>query len=246
MISNLPGKALRTLVDIARLAERFNNCSQSEPGKIDMKRRKPGILAWEFVTRSCLTVKLTRHRKRFIKDDYYVQHARPSLENIIRCFQGKHGDCRQRSMVCEAHLPSYTTQSLPYGQHIKLSTEDIDKIKTVLRKYLSTDCLKEMVKLSNTNQCESIHSQLFRWAPKHTAWSRNFTGLCHSVVHSASLGTGKSILKTAELLKIPVSRSDPFFQHMIKVDSVSKFHGRRQATVRYKSLWHPSRKGKVN
>ena len=57
MISNLPGKALRTLVDIARLAERFNNRSQSEPGKIDMKRRKPGILAWEFVTRSCLTVK---------------------------------------------------------------------------------------------------------------------------------------------------------------------------------------------
>ena len=196
--------------------------------------------------RARVRLELTRHRKRFIKDDYYVQHARLSLENIIRCFQGKHGDCRQRSMVCEAHLPSYTTQSLPYGQHIKLSTEDIDKIKTVLRKYLSTDCLKEMVKLSNTNQCESIHSQLFRWAPKHTAWSRNFTGLCHSVVHSASLGTGKSILKTAELLKIPVSRSDPFFQHMIKVDSVSIFHGRRQATVRYKSLRHLRRKGKVN
>ena len=65
--------------------------------------------------------------------------------------------------MCEAHLPCYTTQSLPYGQHNQLSTDDIDKIKTVLRKYLSTDSLQEMVKLYNTNQCESIRSQLFRW-----------------------------------------------------------------------------------
>ena len=35
MISSLPGKALRTLVDIARLAE---------PGKVDIQRRAPGIL----------------------------------------------------------------------------------------------------------------------------------------------------------------------------------------------------------
>ena len=34
-ILSLPGKALRTLVDIARLAE---------PGKLDIKRREPGIL----------------------------------------------------------------------------------------------------------------------------------------------------------------------------------------------------------
>ena len=35
MISNLPGKASRMLVDIARLAE---------PGKLDIKRYEPGIL----------------------------------------------------------------------------------------------------------------------------------------------------------------------------------------------------------
>ena len=32
------------LVDIARLAERFNMHSQSEPGKLDSKRREPGFL----------------------------------------------------------------------------------------------------------------------------------------------------------------------------------------------------------
>ena len=31
-------------VDIARLAERFNMRSQSEPGKFDIKRHEPGIL----------------------------------------------------------------------------------------------------------------------------------------------------------------------------------------------------------
>ena len=44
LISSLPGKALRTLVDIARLAERFNKRFKAEPGKLDIKRREPGIL----------------------------------------------------------------------------------------------------------------------------------------------------------------------------------------------------------
>ena len=44
MISSLPGKASRMLVDITRLAERFNMRSRREPGKLDIKRPKPGIL----------------------------------------------------------------------------------------------------------------------------------------------------------------------------------------------------------
>ena len=39
LISSLPCKALRTLVDIMRLAEQFNM-----PGKLDIKRCEPGIL----------------------------------------------------------------------------------------------------------------------------------------------------------------------------------------------------------
>ena len=37
LISSLPGKALKTLVDIARLAERFNMRFQSEPGNLISK-----------------------------------------------------------------------------------------------------------------------------------------------------------------------------------------------------------------
>ena len=43
-ISSLPGKAFRTLVDIARLAKRFNMRSQSGAGKLDIEIREPGIL----------------------------------------------------------------------------------------------------------------------------------------------------------------------------------------------------------
>ena len=44
LISSLPGKALRTRVDIARLAERFTCVLKAEPGKLDIKRHEPGIL----------------------------------------------------------------------------------------------------------------------------------------------------------------------------------------------------------
>ena len=46
-MSSVPGKALRMLANIARLAEQFNMRAQkkkTEPGKLDIKRRKPGIL----------------------------------------------------------------------------------------------------------------------------------------------------------------------------------------------------------
>ena len=38
LISSLPGKALRTLIDIAR------HVLKAEPGELDIKRREPGIL----------------------------------------------------------------------------------------------------------------------------------------------------------------------------------------------------------
>lgn len=199
---------------------------------------------------SCLRARvgleLTRYRKRFIQEQQYVKHARICITNILNCFQGKHTECRKKSMVCEAHLSTYNTKFLPYGKHIMLSATDIDKIDRVLSKYLSPECLKDMARLKNTNQCESIHSQLFRCAPKHTVWSRNFTGLCHSVAHSASLGTGTSLLKTVQVLGLPVSREDPFYLHMSKVDSATRFHGRRQASLKYKTFRYLRRKQKNN
>ena len=44
MISCLPGKALRTLVDITRVADDSTCVLKAAPGKLDIKRREPGIL----------------------------------------------------------------------------------------------------------------------------------------------------------------------------------------------------------
>ena len=56
MISSLPGKALRTLVDIARLAKpRDSTCLlKAEPDKLDIKRHEPGILLHQFT--HCFTL----------------------------------------------------------------------------------------------------------------------------------------------------------------------------------------------
>ena len=44
LISSLPDKALRTHVDIAWLASDSTCVFKAEPGKLDIKRREPGIL----------------------------------------------------------------------------------------------------------------------------------------------------------------------------------------------------------
>ena len=48
LISSLPGKALRMLVDITRLAERSTCVLKAQPGKLVIKRRKPGVLFISF------------------------------------------------------------------------------------------------------------------------------------------------------------------------------------------------------
>ena len=45
MISILPGNALRTLVDIEGLPSDSTCVLKAEPGKLDIKRGKPGILS---------------------------------------------------------------------------------------------------------------------------------------------------------------------------------------------------------
>ena len=52
MISILPGKALRMLVDIARRAERSTCFLKVETGKLDIERRESGILVISLPTDS--------------------------------------------------------------------------------------------------------------------------------------------------------------------------------------------------
>ena len=197
--------------------------------------------------RARVRLELYRYRKRFVQDEAYIRHAKLTMENIMKCFQGQHEQCRETSMVCDAHVPGSTqSKTLPYGKNVTLSLTDLDNINTVLQKYISPECLKEMARLSTTNQCESLHSRLFRYAPKNTVWSRHFRGLCHSATHSASLGPADSLLKTVQYLGLPVSKSDPFYQYIAWTDKQSKYHMRRRATQKYKGLRFMRRKHRSN
>ena len=44
LVSSLPGKALRALVNIARLASDSTCVLKAESGKLNIKRREPGTL----------------------------------------------------------------------------------------------------------------------------------------------------------------------------------------------------------
>ena len=84
MNSSLPGKALRTLVDIARLAERSTSVLKAEPGKVDNKRRDPGIL---FISLPiCFNLKLAIMAYFFI-----FELIQRHYSDVIRKVQRHHG-----------------------------------------------------------------------------------------------------------------------------------------------------------
>ncbi len=152
----------------------------------------------------------------------------------------------QFSMVCKAHLQSYSTSYLPYERHLTLSREDIAKIHCTIQKYLSMECLKKISKLSATNRTESMHNRVFTYALKHNNWSRNWQALCHSAVHSASLGTGRSILKIAKSIGIKVQQHSPFCKSMMKLDRQNQYFRQRQMSLRCKAARYHLRKCRAN
>ena len=75
-----------------------------------------------------IRLELSRYRKSNRDDAQYTKKAKACMENMLNCFQGNHSSCRMKSLVCERHLKSYTPKHLPYGKHIQLSAEDIDRL----------------------------------------------------------------------------------------------------------------------
>lgn len=147
-------------------------------------------------------------------------------------------------MVCTAHLESYNTNFLPYAKHIELNQTDSIQLYAVLQNDFSLQNLEKVSRLSTTNRSESLHHRVFTYAPKCTIWSRNFTGLCHSAVHSRTLGTGRSSLAIASLVGIKYKVTDPICKEMLKLDSNFTYHSQRKRSKQYKISRHLARKRK--
>lgn len=184
---------------------KLTSCPKAYDKKLYCQKLASCIRAW-------IRLELVRQRSQCTNDDVFVQYSKTAINNILHCFQGQHTMCRSRSMVCCAHLASYSTKFLPYGKHLQLSMSDINKLQAKMDTLCSQENLKQMSKLSTTNKAESLHHRVFTYAPKNTVWSRNFSGLCNSAAHSSSLGSGQSTIYLAKHIGIKVKSQDPFYR----------------------------------
>lgn len=178
--------------------------------------------------------------------DLFISRSQTALRTIMPCLSGLHTNCRANSVVCVAHLPSYNTRHLPYGQHLDLNREDELKVQTVINNSLSLATLKKIPNLQTTNKTESLNHRAFTYAPKSTLWGRNFDGLCHSAVHSDSLGTGQSALILSKSIGLKYHRHDPFWKEMAKRDRIDRYHALRKRTAQYKYIRHLGKLKKCN
>ena len=195
-------------------------------------------------TRTRVRLELVRIKKRYPSTADFITESDASIKNIIPCFSGNHENCRVHSLVCTAHLESYSPNFLPYCKHIQFNDADSCQMKAILQKYFSRQNLEKISRLSTTNQSESLHHRVFTYAPKSTIWSRNFSGLCHSAVHSATFGTGKSSLIIASAIGIKYKLTDPICRQMLRIDAKTSYHSLRKRSRQYKISRYLSRKRK--
>lgn len=184
--------------------------------------------------RSRVRLELVRIKKKYPAEGAFVTRALMAMKNIVTCFSGSHTYCAERSLACNAHLESFSTQYLPYGSYLSLVTEDRRKLESVMNKSLTTEILNKIANLHTTNQCESLHHRVFTYAPKSVLFSRNFNGLCHSACHSSTFGTGKSSVLLAKSLGLNFSKCAPFFRYMTRKDILALYHSQRKKTPKYK------------
>lgn len=196
--------------------------------------------------RARVRLELVRIKGYFKSTALFLAHAQAAIRNVLPCFSGNHVHCRKDSMVCNAHLESYNTNFLPYNKHIELNRVDMLQLQTVLENDFSQENLEKISRLSTTNKSESLHHRIFTYAPKSTVWSRNFTSLCHSAVHSSTLGIGQSSLSLASKLGIRFKCTDPFVKQMKSLDSRNKYHSDRKCSRQYKLSRHLARKRKCS
>ena len=79
--------------------------------------------------RSRLRVELIRIKKTTTTEDSFLYRASNAVQNIISCFaKNDQRNCRIYSLVCNAHLQTYSTKHLPYGKHLELNMNDIVKL----------------------------------------------------------------------------------------------------------------------
>ena len=176
----------------------------------------------------------------------FLARAPLVLKNSVKCFCGDHSGCKLLSLVCKFHLKSHTYAHLPLGQPLQCSQHDRLLLQNEILKILSRDVLTKLVALRTTNKSETMHRRAFTYAPKNTAWRRNFPALCHSALHSSAYGTGGSMMMLSKKLNIPYFSSGPFRKVMTKRDKRTVYENKRSSTLHAKQRRFKARKKRCN
>ena len=243
--SNIPTRHYKCFVHKLRT---FQKNFQSVKLSSTLSGRRKNIFMRKLSSsvRARIRVELIRIKRSSRSENSFVERAYKSIENIMACFANDHQNCRHASLTCTAHLDRYCASHLPYGRHLELNQSDINKLKLIITKHFSKAELPKIARLSTTNKCESLHQKVFTYAPKNTIWTRNFTGLCHSAIHAASVGNGKSCIILARTIGLKYKRTDPFISQMLKVDRMNRYFAQRKKTQKYKSQRFNAKRRKCN
>ena len=176
----------------------------------------------------------------------FLARAPLVLKNSVKCFCDDHSGCKLLSLVCKFHLKSHTYAHLPLGQPLQCSQHDRLLLQNEILKILSRDVLTKLVALRTTNKSETMHCRAFTYAPKNTAWRRNFPALCHSALHSSAYGTGGSMMMLSKKLNIPYFSSGPFRKVKTKRDERTVYENKRSSTLHAKQRRFKARKKRCN
>jgi hypothetical protein len=129
---------------------------------------------------------------------------------------------------------------------LELNINDIANLNGIIEKHFSETELSKISPLYTTNKCENLHHKVFTFAPTSNIYTRTFAGLCHSAVHSSSLGNGLACIDLANIIGLKYKRTNRFIQQMKNIDIINRRNVTRKKTRLYKFSRYIARQNKGN
>ena len=127
-----------------------------------------------------------------------------SMEAIMKCYQGDHTECEQKSFVCGGTDNNKWKQPfMKKGTKVNCTGKDEHSFRECLRYRLGSDALDSTRFHTNTQKAESVNRIYIN--PKNNTFSRNFPGRIHSAAFQANNGHAQSMSLQLEEVGAPIT-----------------------------------------
>jgi hypothetical protein len=131
-------------------------------------------------------------------------------------------------------MKTFRPKFIPFGKYLTPCEIVRAKFQSILDKVSADAHLRQLWGHRNTNKSKSMHRRVSTCAPQNVTYSRNYPGLCHSAVHSATFGHGQASFLLAKARGIKCSRQGSKFAFMKQMDERSMYDRQRQSEPEYK------------